>query len=61
MWSWVLAAIGSTGLFFVGEKKVEAGSFFQSTNVYGWCMPYTHTSTASSLTALCISLCITKQ
>jgi len=37
MWSWVLAAIGSIGLFFVGEKKVR-GWFILSINECVWCV-----------------------
>ena len=35
MWSWALAIVGSTGLFFVGEKRLR-GWFILAANVLLW-------------------------
>ena len=42
MWSWVLAIVGSTGLFFVGEKRLR-GWFILAANEILWCAYAIHT------------------
>ena len=42
MWSWVLAIVGSTGLFFVGEKRLR-GWFILAANEILWCVYAIHT------------------
>ena len=42
MWSWVLALVGSTGLFFVGEKRLR-GWFILVANELLWVVYAIHT------------------
>lgn len=42
MWSWVLALVGSTGLFFVGEKRLR-GWFILVANELLWIVYAIHT------------------
>ena len=42
MWSWALALVGSTGLFFVGEKRLR-GWFILVANELLWVVYAIHT------------------
>ena len=42
MWSWALAIVGSTGRFFVGEKRLR-GWFILAANEILWCAYAIHT------------------